>query len=57
MLGLDGSEVEEKKGEIVETSSGGKVGEKKKASGEKGGDAKRMKGANAYPLQSGWESR
>jgi hypothetical protein len=57
MLGLDGSEVEEEKGEIVETSSGGKVGEKRKASGEKGGDAKRMKGANAYPLQSGWESR
>jgi hypothetical protein len=57
MLGLDGSEVEEEKGEIVETSPGGKVGEKRKASGEKGGDAKRMKGANAYPLQSGWESR
>jgi hypothetical protein len=57
MLGLDGSEIEEEQGEIMETSPSGKVGEKRKASREKGGDAKRMKGANAYPLQSGWESR
>jgi hypothetical protein len=57
MLGLDGSKVEEEKGEIVETSPGGEVGEKRKASGEKGGDVKRIKGANVYPLQSGWESR
>jgi hypothetical protein len=50
--GLDKTETEQ--GKIVETPTEVRAGEKRKASAEFIGDAKRMKGANTYPLHSDW---